>query len=181
MFFYELSELSKSGFSEELIKQIDSWLAFLPTFEKESITASRVSSKLGLDFTICETLLIKLKELGLLEENYIIICPECEREIEIISKEELVDKLNEVNYCNKCDEEIELSTDDIYRSYKLIKAPTASEEELRSYTKLLFDTKESLATITVDDSLEKLIMDEKKDIHDFFISPLKRKKKKLRG
>lgn len=178
MFFQELSELSKMGFSIELIKQIDIWFAFLPDFEKETITASKVSSKIGLDFTICETLLKKLKQMGLLEENYIIICPECEREIEIISKNEVLDKLESINYCYKCDKEIEITLSDIYISYKLIKGPTSSEEELRSYTKSLFDIKEDVENNLLDDSLEKLIAEEKEDVHDFFITPLKRKRKK---
>lgn len=178
MFFQELSELSKMGFSIELIKQIDIWFAFLPDFEKETITESKVSSKIGLDFTICETLLKKLKQMGLLEENYIIICPECEREIEIISKNEVLDKLESINYCYKCDKEIEITLSDIYISYKLIKGPTSSEEELRSYTKSLFDIKEDVENNLLDDSLEKLIAEEKEDVHDFFITPLKRKRKK---
>lgn len=178
MFFCELSELSKFGFSQELINQLDKWLAFLPKIEKESITASALSRKIELDYTICETLLVKLEEMGILEENYIIICPECEREIEVISKKELLDKMDDIKYCFKCDCEIELSKSDIYRSYKLIKIPSASEEMLRTYTKSILQVKKDLDVISEENSLETLILEGKKDVNDFFMIPLKRKRRR---
>lgn len=178
MFFCELSELSKFGFSQELISQIDKWLAFLPKFEKECITASSLARQIEIDYTICETLLVKLEEMGILEENYIIICPECEREIEVISKHELLDKMDDIRYCLKCDCEIELSESDIYRSYKLIKTPSASEEMIRAHTKSILQVKKDLESISPENSLETLILEGKKDINDFFMIPLKRKRRR---
>lgn len=178
MFYCELSELSRFGFSQESISQIDKWLAFLSKFEKENITASGLARKTEIDYTICETLLIKLEEMRILEENYTVICPKCDREIEVVSKQDLLNKLDDINYCYKCDREIELSISDVYRSYKLIKAPTASEEELRAYTKTVLEVKKDINSFEEENSLEKDILEGRKEVNDFFILPLKRKRKR---
>lgn len=179
MFFRELLSLDNYDFSKKLISEIDKWLAFLPKVEKESITASKIASKFDVDYSICESLLLKLEDLGLIEENYIIMCPECERVIEVVDKENLLEKLEDIKYCIKCDEEIELTLTDVYRSYKLIKKPSASENDIREYTKTILEVERNISNISQDDSINKLLTEGKKDVNDFFTSPLKRKRKKL--
>lgn len=178
MFYQELLEIENEGFSNELINKMDKWLAFLPTNEKDIITASRVSTKFGVDYSISEMLLVKLEEIGLLEENYIILCPECEREIILSDKEHLEDDIRTTNYCIKCSNDILVKEDNIYRSYKLIKLPSSNEDEIKKYAKEILGVKSNKVYYTNNESLQKLLSEEKVDVNDFFSHPLKRKKKK---
>ena len=179
MFFHELLEIKKLNICNELIDELDKWLAFMPKSEREFITATTLSNKFSIDYSLAEIILIKLEEYDVLQENFLIVCPECGREIFLIDKENVLSELEQINYCIKCSEEIELTMEDIYRCYRLIKYPTVSENEIKEYAKNLFQIKDSKIDLLDErDSLEELIKSDKVDVNDFFTSPLKRKRKK---
>ena len=170
MFYPKLLEIKELGFASELIEQIDKWLAFLPDSEKSIITAGKVSRKFGIDYTLVEVLLNKLYDIGILDETYIILCPECEKEIRSATRENLVDVMQEINYCYKCDTEIKVTMEDIIFSYKLIQEPQLTENELKEYASKVLGVDK---TLSKEERLSNLLDNGKKDLNDFFIHPLK--------
>ena len=175
MFYPKLLEISKSGSLEELINEIDKWFAFLPNPERETITASKVASKFGIDYTIADSLLMKIMDLGILEEIFIIECPECERPLISSTRKDLMDNINSTNNCYRCGSDIILTVDSVIVAYKLIEMPSASESELREYTQKLLGVENKP---TFRDGLVEHIKNGDKDINDFFTCPPKLNLKK---
>jgi hypothetical protein len=118
--------------------------------ENDCITASKIASKFGIDYTIAETLLVKILNTGIIEEIYIIDCPQCEKPICSTIRSRLLDDMKSITYCYRCDKPVDLSVDNVIIAYKIIKKPSISEEELREYTKSILVMNEEA---TSDDRL----------------------------
>jgi hypothetical protein len=170
MFYPKLLEVNELEFLGDLINAIDKWFAFLTNSERESITASKLASKFGIDYTIADSLLMKITDLGILEEVFIIECPECELPLVSSTKNKLVDDINSLNHCYRCNKDIVLTFDNVIVAYKLIEMPSASESELREYTQKLLGLENK---ISFRDRLDEHIKNGGKDINDFFTCPPK--------
>lgn len=122
MYFPELEKLEPE-YGSDIIEKIDTWLAMLPRSYKDKIIPSKLCP-LGLQFKDAEKLLDKCHEIGLLNENYLIRCPECDLALKISDMKNLVDAIDSINYCYGCDsEDIKITTNNIYPVYELVKEP----------------------------------------------------------
>lgn len=169
MYYPELSDLISKIGSKETIEKLDKYFAFLPNKSSSVITASNIASKLELDYSIIEILLKKIYELGIIDKVYIVECPECGRIILTCNKKELLERIENLDFCIKCKNDIKITAEDIFVEYRLVKSPNIDSSDIAKETeKLLGGIKED-----VDDSamLRKLFEKNKENPHDFFYNP----------
>lgn len=180
MYYPELLELIDKIGTKDAIVKLDTYLAFLPNRSEKIITTSNVADKLELDFTIVEVLLKSIYQLGLFKQVFICKCPECNREIFTSNKKYLMDKIKEYSYCNKCLKDIEISIDDIYSGYKLIKQPEVDEQVIKQQTEALLKTPLKVNSDEGLESLKELFEKHKEKPHDFFYNPSEVEIKRLK-
>ena len=180
MYYPELLEIIKKTGAKEAVEKLDKYLAFLPKDSRNLITTSGVTTLLGLDYNIVDSILNEAYKLDLLEKIYIIVCPECSREIYTMTKEELVDKVNYINYylkeCNKCNKEIYIQEDDVYVGYKLIKHITRDRKAVIEETNKIFGDDYQKKN---SENLKELFSKSTEKPHDFFYKPSKEKLNEL--
>ena len=171
MYYQELCELVDRTGAKDAVEALDRYLAFLPNKESTIITASNIKSKLNLDISIIQTMLEFLLEMSLFEKVYIVICPECGREIFTSSKRELIDRVNSDSYCKKCKEDVDITADDVFIGYKLIKDITIDEKQIKKETERLLNIDKSNNMENEQKSLQKLFEEKKENPNDFFYDP----------
>lgn len=114
----------------EFVENFDYWLATLPRNNQKNITASAVSSRLGVKYTLAESILKFSEKQKILEKYYLVKCPDCDNSLGIITKDDIADILMNPIYCDDCDEEKHITLDDIYIAYKVILQPDVTEDEI---------------------------------------------------
>lgn len=129
MFYKQFLEV-RDVFNPEFVENFDYWLATLPIGNQRNITASVVSSRLGVKYVLAEMVLQFAERKGILEKSYIVKCPDCDFILDTISKDEIANELVEGAYCSTCEEVKSIQPSDIYESYKVIKQPDVTEEEI---------------------------------------------------
>lgn len=130
MFYKQFSEITDI-LNPDFVDSFDYWLATLPKNRQKNITASMVSAKLEVKYSLAEMILKYAEKQKILECYYLIKCPECDNVINIVDKEELSEiLLNPVIYCSECDNDRQVTTNDIYIAYKVIKQPDATEDQI---------------------------------------------------
>lgn len=169
MYYPELLEVIDKTGSKEAVEKIDRYFAFLPNRSENVITISNLANRLELDYSIVGVMLKFIYELGILDKVYIVICPECGREILISNKKELINKVKEINYCIKCKKNIEIEISDIVVGYKVIKQPEIDSTDIIIETSKLFEGDNS--NFNDEDILQKMFENHKENPHDFFYEP----------
>lgn len=117
-------------FNEQFVENFDYWLATLPTNNKKNITASVVSSRLDVSYSLAEAILKFAEKQGILERYYIAKCPECDFILAVITKDEIPDLLVEAQYCEDCEDNRKIKAEDIYTAYKVVLNPDVTEEQI---------------------------------------------------
>lgn len=112
------------------VDNFDFWLATLPKNHQKNITASVVSSRLGVAFSMAEAILSFACNEGIVEKYYLAKCPDCDSVLETIEVGELAPILCNPVYCVDCEDDKKMTTDNIYTAYRIIKKPDASEIEI---------------------------------------------------
>ena len=169
MFYQELLEISKNGtkvLSDELIEEIDTWLATLPSSLADRITVSRFSSKFGLDYQLSRYILERLCELKLFERVYAILCPECGHVLKITDERNLLKDMNVTTYCYGCDEDINITANDVEIRYKLLKMPNDPEK-----MKKLGEDSFGQKSFNSKDTIEHLIKEGNYNVNNLFYHP----------
>lgn len=131
MFYKQFLEIT-SSLDEQFVSRFDYWLATLPTNCTENITTSVVVKKTSGTFAQAERILAYSENKGILEKYYIVRCPneECDAYLGVVAKDKVASVLMEPQYCDECNESYNITPDDIYVAYKVIKKPDVSEEEI---------------------------------------------------
>ena len=114
----------------EFVENFDYWLATLPRNNQKNITASAVSSRLGVKYSLAEAILGFAEKQKILEKYYLVKCPDCDYNLDSITKDELAEILLNPVYCDECEEDKHISLDDVYTAYKVILQPDVTEEEI---------------------------------------------------
>ncbi|MDD3278647.1 MAG: hypothetical protein PHG16_07150 [Lachnospiraceae bacterium] len=114
----------------EFVENFDYWLATLPTNNQKNITASVVSARLEVSYSQAEIILKYAEKQKILEKYYQVKCPDCDYNLESLSKNEIAEVLINSVYCDYCEEDKHISMDDIYIAYKVIQKPDVSEEKI---------------------------------------------------
>lgn len=114
----------------EFVENFDYWLATLPKNNQKNITASVVSSRLGVKYSLAEAILNFAEKQNILKKYYLIRCPDCDYSLGSITKDEIADVLLNPLYCDECEEDKHITLEDIYTAYKVIQQPDATEDEI---------------------------------------------------
>ena len=171
MFYPELYQIYNEGLKgilpEELLDNIDCWLAFLPDNLQDKITVARVSIKFNLNYSISRTLLEKLSDIGILERTFAIKCPDCGFILKLSNEHNLYNDVIEIQShktCYKCDSDLdEIKSENIEVRYKLIKKPTNDPGKIKdSAESLLGIDSKKYDTNNLNDILEKANYDSNK-------------------
>lgn len=138
----------------DFVESFDYWLATLPRNNQKNITASVVSSRLGAKYSLAESILKFAEKQHILESYYLVKCPDCDYNLDIITKDEVADVLINPVFCDECGEDKKITLDDIYVAYKVIQQADVSEDEIaRAIDKKLKQSEESDANFFKADSL----------------------------
>ncbi len=118
MYYQTLLTLNEK-YDKEIIESFDLWLFNLPQRVSDRISIAKVSSELKIEFKMAKEILEESVGLGVLEHRYAIRCPECNHVIEIVSIEDLYDKIANINNCDACEsEDLNITDEDIQILYK---------------------------------------------------------------
>ena len=104
----------------KFVEDFDYWLVTLPRNNQKNITASVVSARLGVKYSLAEFILNFAEKEKILEKYYLVKCPECDYNLESITKDEIADMLVNDIYCDECEKDRHITLDDIYTAYKVI-------------------------------------------------------------
>lgn len=154
----------------DFVESFDYWLATLPTNRQENITASVVASRVGTSWSMAETILSYAEKVGILESYYIVVCPndDCNSYLDVISKNEIATVLMEQQYCEDCDEYYQITLENIYTAYKIVKSPDVTEAEIeKAINDRLNQCESTVANFQKADSL----INDKSTIYEAFYNP----------
>lgn len=152
----------------EFVENFDYWLATLPRRNQKNITASIVSARLEAKYSLAESILKFAEKQKILEKYYLVKCPDCDFPIETATKDELADILVNPVYCNECEEEKHISSDDVYTAYKVILQPDVTENEIaRAIEKRLNQGESTEVNFSQADSLSNNIL----TLYEVFYDP----------
>lgn len=129
MFYKQFLKITDS-LNPEFVKNFDYWLTTLPKSNQKNITASVVSSRLGVRYSLAEAILSFACKEGITEKYYLVKCPTCDSVLETTELNGLADVLCRPVYCIDCEEEKQITTDDIYTAYRVVKQPDVTEDEI---------------------------------------------------
>ena len=87
----------------EFVENFDYWLATLPRNNQKNITASIVSSRLGVKYSLAEAILNFSEKQKILEKYYLVRCPDCDYSLRAVTKDEIADILMNPLYCEDCE------------------------------------------------------------------------------
>lgn len=153
MFYKQFSAITDT-LNPDFVKEFDYWLATLPQQNKKNITVSVVSARLGVSYSLAESILKYAEKEKILEKHYIIKCPDCNNILAKVSQNELAEALLEPVYCDECDQDKHITLDNAYTAYQVIQEPNVSEDEIAAaIEKRLNQGYNTAGNFTVADSL----------------------------
>lgn len=129
MFYKQFSKIIDI-LNREFVENFDYWLATLPRNNQKNITVSVVSSRLEVKYSLAEAILNFAEREKILEKYYLVRCPDCDYNLCTIKKDEIADILINRLYCDECEEDKDITSDDIYTAYKVILQPDVTEDEI---------------------------------------------------
>ncbi len=151
---------------KELIESFDLYLARLTINQKQQIDISHVSIKLGIEYEVAEKLLNMCHKIKLVKKYPVIMCPVCERKIEETNYNNLYSDLKKDYFCSHCDEEeLNVTTDNVYIFYKLLKKPDPNFNNKKNIEK-----KNNTKSIENKSFTQKILLSTE-ELYDFLYSP----------
>ncbi|MDT4377302.1 hypothetical protein RO787_28740 [Blautia coccoides] len=129
MFYKQFSTITDI-LNPEFVENFDFWLATLPENNKKNITASVVSSRLGVKYSLADSILKFAEKQRILGKYYLVKCPDCDYNLGAINQDEIADILLHPVFCDECEEHKRITVEDIYMAYKVLVAPDTTEEEI---------------------------------------------------
>ncbi len=152
----------------EFVENFDFWLATLPRNNQKNITASAVAARLGVNYSLAEVILRFAEKQKILAKYYLVKCPDCDYTLDIVTKDEVAGILMHSIYCDECDENKNISADNIYIAYKVILQPDITEDELIRAIEERLDQGECAA---VNFSKADSLINRKEDLYEIYYNP----------
>ncbi|NFF11874.1 hypothetical protein FDA95_06475 [Clostridium botulinum] len=178
MFYPELLKISKGKenfLAQELIDEIDNWLASLPDEVSQKITVSRFANVFNIDYSLARVILERLCELEVLKHMFAILCPNCNHVLKITDEMNLIEEMMNINFCYSCgNEEIYIESKDVEVRYKLIKKPKDPEKMKEICEDIL-----GKEYTSEQDSIENLIKSSEYNVNKILYTPSEEDYKKL--
>lgn len=170
MYYQTLLTLNKK-YEISIIEQYDTWLYNLPKIEDDRISIGKVANKLKIEFSLAKNILEDSVNLAILEHRYAINCPNCGHVIEIVSIEELYDKISVINNCDSCEtEDIKVTAENIQVLYKKIDNNKKEDKKKKIKDARKFNDV---------DTLKGFIEDKIINLNDIFFKPTEEEKNKM--
>lgn len=123
--FLKITDLNK-----DFVKEFDYWLATLPRYLQKNITASAVSSRLEVSYSVANTILEFAAKEGILKRHYLIQCPSCGTIVERIERDDIVSILQNGVFCDECEAEEKITTNNVILAYEVVIKPDVTEDEI---------------------------------------------------
>jgi len=108
----------KNYLSDEQISKLKSYFLSLTPNSKDYITPSKIMSAIESDYKTSVIILLKLEGMNFLDRYYGVRCPECSMLLRTGNSIEELDVVY-INDCYNCEENIELTSDDVVILFKL--------------------------------------------------------------
>lgn len=167
MFYRQFSTIINL-LNPEFVENFDYWLATLPRNNQKNITASVVSSRLEVKYSLAEFILKFAEKQNILERYYLVKCPDCDYNLDTITKDDIADVLVNPVFCDECEEDKKITLDDIYTAYKVIQQADITEDELaKAIEKRLNQGEDSGTNFIEADSLSN----DKSTLYEAFYDP----------
>ena len=116
--------------NSDFVENFDYWLATLPRNKSKKYygfcCVVEIRSKIfygRVDTEICG-------KQHILESYYLVKCPDCDYNLDTITKEKIADVLINPVFCDECEENKKITLDDIYTAYRVIQQADVSEEDV---------------------------------------------------
>ena len=117
---------------------------------------------------MAEVILKFAEQQKILDKYYLVKCPDCYYTLDIVTKDEVAYILIHPIYCNECDEEKNISVDNVYIAYTVILQPDITEDELiRAIEERLNQGECAAVNFSKADSLSN----KKEDIYEIYYNP----------
>nr|DAZ69341.1 MAG TPA: S25 ribosomal protein [Caudoviricetes sp.] len=191
MFYLESYKIMMYKRHPEIVEAFDYYLGTLVGETVNRISASDVADKLQINIALAKQMLREYENKGILKKRYLGVCPNegCDNYLFIADEEDLLEKMEEYNYCDECDDyNLKFSDDDIYLIFERIKKSTASQREIEeTLVKKSVISKDIIGNINFFDSADSLAFNSH-EMFSIYYSPnesayteLKQMKKWLNG
>ena len=155
-------KLLEYNFVDELQKQkIEQYLNKLTS--NSIFTQSEFSYSNSLDKIISQKVLSNLCNDNILSKFFAIKCPECGYIIETIDD---ITNINESTFCVNCEDDVNITTDDILIIYKLSQSPFVNGQQINKYIQ---NQPINPSVALIEDTLSTLIKNG--DANDIFYKP----------
>lgn len=160
--FLKIIDLNK-----DFVEEFDYWLATLPRHLQKNITASAVSSRMEVSYSVANAILEFAFREGILVRHYLIQCPVCGNIVERINQEEIVSYLQKGIFCEECDLDRKISTDNIIAAYEVIEKPDATEDEIAK----VIEKRLNLDPINLNFCKADSLSSHTEDLYEIFYNP----------
>lgn len=131
MFYKQFSKIIDS-INPEFVEDFDYWLATIPDSKQDNISASLISSRFNVPYSLADIILKFCYKEGILEQYYLIQCPneDCNMPLEKVTLNELAEVLMNPVFCTNCFKEYSISPNNILTVYKRKVKPDISEDQI---------------------------------------------------
>lgn len=127
---YNYLSILNHEINDEKIEKLKKYFMGLTPNNRDLITVSKVANALDVDDKKAVRIILKCEEEGILQRHFGIRCPNCGMLIKEISEPNIDDIV--INQCYSCDEEIEISNEDIVILFELVRVELPFEEGQQS-------------------------------------------------
>lgn len=123
---------------------------------------------MGVKYSLAEVILKFAEQQKILDKYYLVKCPDCDYTLDIVTKDEVAGILMHPIYCDECDEDKNISVDNVYIAYKVVLQPDITEDELiRAIEERLNQGECAAVNFSKADSL----LNRKEDIYEIYYNP----------
>lgn len=156
---------------EKFVNEFDFWLTTLPDNESRTISVSTVASRFCVKYSVADALIKFSEKEKILQKRYMIICgnEDCSFFYKDCEENELTEILGEKVHCHNCDQDFEVTAENVFIVYARKKMPNIPEriieEEIRK--RIGVSETEDYENFSYADSLAKNIS----EIYNLYYNP----------
>ena len=114
----------------QIIEIFDHLLGTLVGDIVNRITVSFIAEKTGMQYEMAKQIVIYYRDVGILKERYVVLCPKRRDILFISDKEDLLEKIQKKPICFECENNDygQISMSNVFLVYERVKKSTTSQE-----------------------------------------------------